>query len=101
MPRPRTLVRHGLLTLCLALASLSAAADDDCDAPSQRWQSREAVRQMAAQRGWQLQRIKIDDGCYEIDGKDADGRKIEVTVDPATLEVIKIKYKDDDQPHHD
>ena len=64
MPRPRTLVRHGLLTLCLALASLSAAADDDCDAPSQRWQSREAVRQMAAQRGWDLQRIKSDDGCY-------------------------------------
>ena len=50
MPRPRTLVRHGLLTLCLALASLSAAADDDCDAPSQRWQTREAVRQMAAQQ---------------------------------------------------
>ena len=78
-----------------------AVADDDCHVPMSDWQPREAVAALAAKNGWTPRRIKIDDGCYEIDGKDADGRKIEVTVDPATLEVIKIKYKDDDQPHDD
>jgi opacity protein-like surface antigen len=42
-----------LATLVLAVAALPAVASSDCDAPAARWQSREAVRQMAAQQGWQ------------------------------------------------
>lgn len=49
-------LRRGLLALSPCLTSLPALADDDCDAPVERWQSREAVRQMAAQQGWQIQR---------------------------------------------
>ncbi|KAF0132370.1 MAG: hypothetical protein FD152_1952, partial [Xanthobacteraceae bacterium] len=48
--------------------------------------------------------IKIDDGCYEIDGRDAEGRRIEVTVHPATLQVIELEYDDevgDDHPRRD
>jgi len=43
-----------------------------------------------------VRRIKIDDGCYEIDGRDANGRRIEVTVHPGTLQVIKVDYEDED-----
>ena len=43
-----------------------ALADDDCDAPIAHWQPRDAVLRMAAEQGWQVQRLKIDDGCYEI-----------------------------------
>ena len=43
-----------------------------------------------------MRRIKIDDGCYEIDGSDADGRPIEVKIQPATLQVIEFEYEDDD-----
>ena len=44
-------LRRGLLAMALGLAALPTWADDDCDAPVNRWQSREAVRQMAAQQG--------------------------------------------------
>ena len=64
MKCPPTL-RHGLLALSLGMATVPTWAGDDCDAPVNRWQSREAVRQMAASQGWQIQRLKIDDGCYE------------------------------------
>src|SRR5574337_159737 len=64
-----------LATLVLAVAALPAVASSDCDAPASRWQSREAVRQMAAQQGWQIERLKIDDGCYEIRGTDGEGRR--------------------------
>lgn len=47
-------------------------------------------------KGWVVRRIKIDDGCYEIKGTDREGRRIEVTVDPGTLQVIEIEYKDGD-----
>lgn len=45
-------LRQGLLVLSLGLAALPSWADDDCDAPLARWQTREAVRQMAADQGW-------------------------------------------------
>ena len=90
-------LRRGLLALSLGLAALPTLADDDCDAPMERWQSREAVRQMAAQQGWQIQRLKIDDGCYEIRGTDAQGRGFKAKIDPETLKVLKMKQGDRDR----
>lgn len=92
-------LRRGVLALSLALLSVPALADDDCDAPVERWQSRDAVRQMAAQRGWQVQRLKIDDGCYELRGKDAEGREFKAKLDPETLQVVKMKRRDRDHDH--
>ena len=87
-------VRHGFLVLSLGMAALPAWAGDDCDAPLSRWQSRDAVRQMAAARGWEVQRLKIDDGCYEIRGTDAEGRAFKAKLDPETLKVLKMKQRD-------
>ena len=41
-----------------------------------------------------MQRLKIDDGCYEIRGKDADGREFKAKLDPETLQVVKMKRRD-------
>lgn len=90
MKCPPTL-RHGLLALSLGMATVPTWAGDDCDAPVNRWQSREAVRQMAASQGWQIQRLKIDDGCYEIRGTDAQGQAFKAKIDPETLKVLKMK----------
>ncbi|MDR2238990.1 MAG: PepSY domain-containing protein [Zoogloeaceae bacterium] len=90
-----------LATLCLALAAAPALAGKDCDVPVQRWQSRDAVLQYAARQGWQVQRLKIDDGCYEIRGRDAQGRAFKAKLDPETLNVLKMKQRDDQErsPH--
>lgn len=90
-----------LATLVLAVAALPAVASSDCDAPAARWQSREAVRQMAAQQGWQVERLKIDDGCYEIRGTDAQGQRFKAKLDPETLQVLKIKLRERDDHHKD
>jgi hypothetical protein len=84
----------GLLALSAALATVPALASDDCDAPVERWQSRDALRQMAARQGWQVQRLKIDDGCYEIRGTDAQGHAFKAKIDPETLQVVKLKRSD-------
>lgn len=88
-----------LAPLVLAVAALPALASSDCDAPASQWQSREAVRQMAQQQGWQVERLKIDDGCYEIRGTDAQGRRFKAKLDPETLQVLKIKQRERDEHH--
>ena len=60
------------------------------------WQPREAVAKLAEDKGWTVRRIKIDDGCYEIDAQGSRGRRIEVTVHPATLQVISIETAEDE-----
>lgn len=88
-----------LAILALALAAAPALADDDCDVPVQYWQSRDAALRHAASQGWQVQRLKIDDGCYEIRGRDAQGRVFKAKLDPQTLRVMKMKLRDDDDDH--
>ncbi|MFX0540995.1 PepSY domain-containing protein [Roseovarius sp. S4756] len=94
----KTLTTLGFLVFLPAGAAL---ADDDCFVPMAEWQPRDAVARLAEQNGWIVRRIKIDDGCYEIKGHDAQGREIEVTIHPATLEVIEFEYEDDDHSDRD
>jgi hypothetical protein len=98
--RSYAFLRQTLLVLSLGLIAGPSWADD-CDVPVQQWQSREAVRQMAADKGWQLQRLKIDDGCYEIRGLDAEGQAFKAKIDPQTLAIVKIKRRDHDRDRKD
>lgn len=85
----------------LGAAGVALGDDDDCRVPMADWQPREAVQKMAEAQGWTVRRIKTDDGCYEIKGRDAQGREIEVKVDPATLAIVEMEYDDDDDDDDD
>lgn len=92
--------------LLLGLASPLAAADARCKEAMADWQPRDAVIAMAAEQGWTLRRIKIDDGCYELYARDASGVEFEVSVNPATLAILKkhpihARGNDDDDQDHD
>ena len=81
-----------ILTFLAALPSGAALAGDDCAVPLADWQPRSAVVRLAEENGWVVRRIKIDDGCYKIKGTDREGRRIEVMVDPGTLQVMDVGY---------
>ncbi len=85
-----------ILAFLAALPAGAALADDDCFVPMADWQPREAVAEFAIAQGWEVRRIKIDDGCYEIDGRDATGRAIEVKLHPGTLQIVEFEVEDDD-----
>lgn len=84
----------GVLLAAFGAAGVVYADDDDCGVSMERWQSREAVQRTLQERGWQVGRIKIDDGCYEVRATDAQGAEIKAKLDPATLEVVEMKRKD-------
>ncbi|WP_296424570.1 PepSY domain-containing protein [Yoonia sp.] len=86
-----------MLALLWAVPANAAFADDeDCFVPMADWRPRKKVAEIAARNGWSVRRIKIDDGCYEINGRDAAGRAIEVTVHLQTLQVIEFEYDSED-----
>ena len=89
-------MRKTLTTLAFLgmLPAGMAVADDDCFVPMADWQPRAAVAQLADDNNWTLRRIRIDDGCYEIDGSDAAGQRIKEKVHPRTLKILGIKTKD-------
>lgn len=97
-------MRHRVLIAALALTTLgvgAALADDDCEAPMADWQPRDAVKQMAESKGWTVRRIKIDDGCYEITGRDAKGDDIEAKIHPTTLEIVEMESEGNDADEDD
>lgn len=87
------------LLAALVMAGGVRADDDDCQVPMADWKPRAAVEEMAKAKGWTVRRIKTDDGCYKLKGRDADGRKLKAKIDPATLAIVEIEYHDADDDH--
>ncbi|WP_426139538.1 PepSY domain-containing protein [Pseudomonas sp. DWP3-1-2] len=74
-----------------------ALADDDCSDPVSDWQPRDTLRQKVEQQyGWSVQRIKVDDGCYELKALDRKGNAIEASYSPASLRLhtLQIRFRD-------
>lgn len=96
----RPLSRLALPALLLVAAPGGAfAGDHRCRVPMADWQPRAAVQTLAEAQGLTVRRIKIDDGCYELDARDPQGRAVEMKLDPATLEVLHDKIEEDDDQH--
>ena len=80
----------------LAAASPTLAEDVPAcgTAPRAQWMSEEAIKAKAAELGYQVRKVKIEDNCYEVYGVDDKGRKVEVYFNPVTGAVAKTKDKD-------
>jgi len=74
-------------------ASGAALASDRCRSPMADWQPREVVTTHVTELGIGIERLRIDDGCYEVRGRDRDGNRIELTLDPATLALLQLKIR--------
>ncbi|GAB4223680.1 MAG: PepSY domain-containing protein [Kiloniellaceae bacterium] len=73
------------------LTSGAALAGDKCNVPQAEWQPKQALQQKLEGEGWQIRKLKVDDGCYEVYGTDARGKRMEVYFDPRTFAVVKSK----------
>ncbi|WP_417686997.1 PepSY domain-containing protein [Pseudidiomarina gelatinasegens] len=96
-----------IISLAVLCLSAPVLADDDCDDPVADWQPREHLRQKLEAEGWTVYRIKVDDGCYEVKGLAPEGRRVEASFAPASLELMELELEreddddDDDDNRHD
>ena len=63
-----------------------------CDSgPQETWQPQSKLEEQLKSKGWQIRRIKIDGGCYEVYALDDKGNKVEAYFHPKTLERVPTK----------
>lgn len=83
-----------LIALVASAATLSAGAAlaaNKCNVPVAEWQPRQALEKKMLAEGWKIRQLKTEDGCYEIYGTDAKGRRVEAYFDPKTFKIVKMK----------
>jgi hypothetical protein len=80
-----------LATVALsAIAGATLAADDRCtDAPKSAWLSQDAIAAKLKEQGFEVARTETKRACYEVKARDAQGRRVELKVDPATARIVR------------
>ena len=90
-------MRNSIVIACLAAATLSSAPAfatglATCDSgPQETWQPQEKLQKMLTDKGWQVRRIKIDGGCYEVYALNEKGERVEAYFHPVTLAPVPTK----------
>jgi hypothetical protein len=81
------------------LTSVAHADDNDrrrCgNVPIADWMSEGDLRNRITPLGIEVREIDIDDGCYEVEARNKDGRKVEIHFNPQTGEQVWIDGDDD------
>ncbi|MBB6096513.1 hypothetical protein HNQ60_005435 [Povalibacter uvarum] len=77
-----------LLSATTALATGLATCDSG---PQETWQPQATLEKQLTDKGWQVRRIKIDGGCYEVYAIDEKGQKVEAYFHPKTLAPVPTK----------
>lgn len=67
-----------------------ASADNDCHEPRESWKEASELKTLLEADGLVVLEIEVDDGCYEVHVRDAQGLGTERIYNPATLEFVKM-----------
>jgi hypothetical protein len=77
-----------------ALAASPAAAKADCKAyPKSEWMKEADAKAKIQAQGYTISKFKVDGNCYEIYGKNKEGKKVEIYYDAKTLEPVKSEIE--------
>jgi hypothetical protein len=85
-------MRHTSLLLAafISMTAGSALAHGDfkCDVPKTEWKPQMELQRKLIDEGWRVRQVKTDNGCYEVYGFDANGKRMEAYFNPKTFEKI-------------
>jgi hypothetical protein len=80
-----------LVTVLLAAFASSAFASPKCTTePKEKWISKADMRAKAEAAGHKIEVLKVTKGgCYEVYGRDAAGKRIEIYFNPLTGDAVE------------
>ena len=94
-----TTIRAGMAAAGIALLSLATAVQATglatCASGSpDGWQPQDKLSAQLKDKGWQVRRIKVDGGCYEVYALNEKGERVEAYFHPRTLAPVPVGAKD-------
>lgn len=92
----RKIITIAAASLMIAAAIPAQASNDDvsCGQTASGQQlSAQAIEAKAAELGYDVRNVELDDGCFEVKAIGKDGVRVEITMNPMTGAVLKIKNK--------
>ncbi len=87
-----------LALIALPLLTGGALAAETCTVPEgTAAQSEQALQQKLEGEGWQVEQIKLENGCYQVTAVKADGTRLDSEFDPATLVAVGSAVSEEEQ----
>jgi len=87
--------RFALAGLALLVSAGASFADADCpEAPKDKWMSEADMKKKVADMGYTHDIFKVSGNCYEIYGKNKDGKDVEVYFNPVDGSIVKEEVED-------
>lgn len=81
----------GAAALTLIAVNAQATGMMSCDSgPRESWRPMEELRTTLNDAGWEVRKIKIDEGCYEVYGVTPEGQRVEAYFDPVAFEKLLV-----------
>ena len=78
-----------LLSLAAAGGALAQEHAEKCEPiPKEEWKPQAELERKLTNEGWKISRVKITNGCYEVYGKNATGRNVELFFHPKTFDLV-------------
>jgi hypothetical protein len=88
-------MKRTVLALVAGIAvsfSGAALAKADCKAyPKEEWMKEADAKAKIEAQGYAIDKFKVSGNCYEIYGKNKEGKKVEIYYDAKTLEPVKTE----------
>ncbi|QDC44884.1 PepSY domain-containing protein [Methylophilus medardicus] len=91
----KTLSYSILWVVGLLNANAAFAAAECKSYPKEEWAAEDTLKEAMQAEGYTIKKFKIDGNCYEIYGRNKEGKKVEIYFDMKTLAIVKaIGLKD-------
>ena len=82
------------LLIMLAFASPAAFPAANCTKhPKSEWLPQAEAKKKLEAQGYKIRVFKVDGNCYEIYGRNKEGKKVEIYFDTKTLDVVKSEIE--------
>lgn len=85
----RTLPVTGVVVFLLLSGTANATGLATCDSGDPAsWKPQDELKAELEAKGWQVRRIKVDGGCYEVYAVDDNGKRVEAYFDPRDFKPV-------------
>lgn len=85
-------MRQLLLASLIFATGISSYAKKSCtDQPKDKWMKEEDFKKKIEGQGYKINKFKTPGTCYEIYGKNKDGKDVEIYFNPVDGSIVKEK----------